>query len=224
MDVATGHLTGRRVHLPGFPYSTVTPTPDGSSLWVDPYVYAPGAQIATREYHARSELAKMDIASGRFVLGVHGVRRAAVSSRGQVVTADWSAGIEARDARTLQPVEQLAGSRGLLDQLAFSSDGGLLIATGDEGTVQLYDTSSWTRLAEIPSEAPEGVVEGWLRPDGLAVAVNTEQGVAEWTLVPKQLAAAACELAGRNLTRAEWATYLPDQPYHRSCPDYPAGT
>jgi hypothetical protein len=108
--------------------------------------------------------------------------------------------------------------------LTFSSDDKVLVASGDEGTVQIYDTAGWTRLAEIPSSAPQDVTEGWLRPDGKAVAVNTEQGVTEWTLEPERLAAAACGVAGRNLTRAEWATYLPDEPYRRSCPAYPAGS
>jgi hypothetical protein len=48
--------------------------------------------------------------------------------------------------------------------------------------------------------------------------------VAEWTLDAGELAAAACQLAGRNMTNAEWATYLPDESYRRTCPDYPAGT
>ena len=35
----------------------------------------------------------------------------------------------------------------------------------------------------------------------------------------------ACEAAGRNLTRAEWTSYLDDlDPYHPTCPQYPAGT
>ena len=55
-------------------------------------------------------------------------------------------------------------------------------------------------------------------------AVNTQQGVAEWTLDPKQLAAAACQMAGRNLTRVEWATFMSGEPCRRTCPDYPAGT
>jgi hypothetical protein len=67
------------------------------------------------------------------------------------------------------------------------------------------------------------MVEGWLRPDGAAVAVNGPFGVLEWTLDPEALAAAACQLAGRNLTRAEWATYMTGEPYEQTCAAYPAG-
>jgi hypothetical protein len=33
----------------------------------------------------------------------------------------------------------------------------------------------------------------------------------------------ACDIAGRNLTRAEWAQYLPGQPYHATCRHWPTG-
>jgi WD40 repeat protein len=222
VDVRTGELTGRRVAVPGYP-DTVAPAPDGKSLWVSYYRFGPGPQISWKDNLARAEFAKLDIETGRIITGVHDVRVAAVSTQGQLVTADFDGNIEERDPETLEPVAELAGSRGILDQLAFSRDGGVLEAAGNEGTVQLYDTKGWTRLAEIPSAGPEGLLEGWLRPDGKAVAVNNEHGVVEWTLEPKRLAAAACQLAGRNMTRAEWATYMPDQAYRRTCPAYAAG-
>jgi hypothetical protein len=34
----------------------------------------------------------------------------------------------------------------------------------------------------------------------------------------------ACTLAKRNLTHDEWDEFMgPDRPYHRTCPDLPAG-
>ena len=47
--------------------------------------------------------------------------------------------------------------------------------------------------------------------------------VTEWTLEPEPLEAAACRLAGRNLTLAEWATYMGEASYRRTCPGYAAG-
>ena len=89
--------------------------------------------------------------------------------------------------------------------------------------INVYDTERWTRLATIPSYPVIGIAEGWLRPDGRAVAVNARLGVAQWSLEPAGLARAACRLAGRNLTRAEWATYMGGESYRRTCPQYPAG-
>jgi len=33
----------------------------------------------------------------------------------------------------------------------------------------------------------------------------------------------ACQIAGRNLTVKEWERYLPDEPYQKTCPQYPEG-
>jgi hypothetical protein len=60
-----------------------------------------------------------------------------------------------------------------------------------------------------------------LRPVGNAVAVNGRDGVAIWNIEPDHLADAACHLAGRNLTHAEWDAHLSDLgAYRATCPDY----
>ena len=62
-----------------------------------------------------------------------------------------------------------------------------------------------------------------LRPDGLEMVLGGgERGLAVWDLDPSHWVAAACRLAGRNLTRDEWDTYLSDLGSYRStCPEYP---
>ena len=41
---------------------------------------------------------------------------------------------------------------------------------------------------------------------------------------PSEVGTAACRLAGRNLTQAEWDQYIGDlAPYTTTCPDHPAG-
>ena len=49
---------------------------------------------------------------------------------------------------------------------------------------------------------------GFLRPDGLQLAVTTRAGVVTWNLQPLALLDAACRLAGRNLTETEWSAYM----------------
>ncbi len=45
-----------------------------------------------------------------------------------------------------------------------------------------------------------------------------------WDLNPDRWMDGACELAGRNLARAEWDFYLTDlAPYRQTCSGYPAG-
>ena len=46
-------------------------------------------------------------------------------------------------------------------------------------------------------------------------------GIAIWDLNPEHLAAAACRLAGRNLTPTEWDTHLAELgDYRPTCPQY----
>ena len=62
-----------------------------------------------------------------------------------------------------------------------------------------------------------------LRGDGLQAAADTPTGLLIWDLDPEHWADAACRLAGRNLTNAEWEQYIGDlAPYRLTCPEYSA--
>ena len=96
------------------------------------------------------------------------IANGAVSRSGRMVGATLAGDIAEYDRVSLEPVASLAGSRAMTEQLAFSDDGERLLVTADDGTVQVYDSDDWVRLGVIPSDAPENVAEGWLRPDGRA--------------------------------------------------------
>ena len=149
-----------------------------------------------------------------------------MSATGLLVGADTAGDVTEFDIETLRAIASLPGARSAPSTLQFDDSGSRMLVTTPDQTVQVYDTASRTRIGEaIPAAAVNGMVEGWLRPDGAAVAVNGPFGVLEWTLDPDALAAAACEMAGRNLTLAEWSTYLgDDQEYEPTCPDYPAAS
>jgi hypothetical protein len=125
---------------------------------------------------------------------------------------------------TMEPRAVLPGSVGQVESLTFSDDGSRLLATGGNRVAQLFDSEAWIRVGAIPADTQESVIEGFLRPDGRALLANGRLGVLEWDIDPDRMAEAACTLAGRNLTRPEWETYLGDQPYRRTCPQFPAGT
>jgi hypothetical protein len=96
----------------------------------------------------------------------------------------------------------------------------MLVTTPDQ-TVQLYDVDSRARIGElIATRAPAGAIEGWLRPDGRALLINTRYGVEQWDLSPGAMLAATCELAGRNWTRTEWSTYVGSAPYETNCAQF----
>jgi hypothetical protein len=58
---------------------------------------------------------------------------------------------------------------------------------------------------------------------GTKIAVGATNGNATVIDVdPTSWEATACRIAGRNLTRAEWAEYLPDRPYAATCAQWPS--
>jgi hypothetical protein len=165
-----------------------------------------------------------------------GIQEAATSADLTVV-ATVEGRLEVLDADTLEPAGRpLAG----IDSPAYQVD---VDDAGDRLLVQAKDQT--VRLADLPSrqflggpidmgENPQSSVSpdelastvdvafGWseLRDDGDAVAMETEQGTVVWDLDPDSLAEAACRVAGRNLTRAEWDEHIgPLAPYRELCPD-----
>jgi WD40 repeat protein len=124
------------------------------------------------------------------------------------------------DPKSLQPDRSLVGARGYVNSLQFSDDGSLLLATANDSTVALYDVGSGQRIGDpISSQAP-GAWPGFLKPDGSELVVSIPTGIAVWNLDPATHLEAACRIAGRQLTRAEWATYLSGfGSYRQTCPD-----
>lgn len=50
------------------------------------------------------------------------------------------------------------------------------------------------------------------------VTLTEDKGVQRWVISPEALLDHACNVAGRNLTQAEWSTALPNLPYAQTCP------
>jgi hypothetical protein len=65
--------------------------------------------------------------------------------------------------------------------------------------------------------------DGYIRPDGLEVALSMPEGVVVWDIDPDHQAGFACRIAGRDLTEAEWRTYLGDLSGPQSTCGYGSG-
>jgi DNA-binding beta-propeller fold protein YncE len=213
LGLGVGQRPGPSLEVPGFVQSVVV-TPDQSRALV---TYAGAEDWVTVAF---------DVETGKEVAsGMPGQIRAAISSTGRLVAADAAGDVTEFDPRDLTPMASLPGARAGPSSLQFDDSGNHLLVTAADQTVQVYDMDTRSRLGDpIPSAAREGMVEGWLRPDGAVIAVNGPTGIVEWTIEPTAAAEAACVFAGRNLTPAEWVTYLgAGETYHRTCPDYPDG-
>jgi hypothetical protein len=103
--------------------------------------------------------------------------------------------------------------------LEFTRDGRTLVTASFDGEVRLYDVDTRTLLG-VPIPIALNGSGGATAPDSRAVALPTDEGVAEVSLDPAEWQRAACRAVGRNLTKAEWVLYLDGEP-RATCPQYP---
>jgi DNA-binding SARP family transcriptional activator/WD40 repeat protein len=205
IDTRVSRQLGAPVHLDG-PANSITTSADGSRI------------ITTTNHNGTWSMTVRDATTGRQLGQVPDINTAQVGPGDTLVAGNIVGDITQYDLRTLKPLGSFPGARGLVAGLTFSHDGKVLMAVSQDRTVSIYDTASRTRLGDpIP-----WVVRASLRPDGAALAVGTGDGLAIWDLNPQHLAVAACRLAGRNLTPAEWDAYLAALgPYRPTCPRHP---
>jgi len=106
------------------------------------------------------------------------------------------------------------------NSLAFSPDGSILAAgTGSE--VILWSVPQKTSIVTLRVPGPVS-----FSPDGRILATSSQwdpnlimgTGITLWDVSSADWARQLCQIAGRGLTRAEWATYVPGRPYQQICP------
>ena len=127
------------------------------------------------------------------------------------------------DPDTLQEQRALPAARSLMGAMRFSGDGTVLIGPATDGNVSFYDAAAGIRLgdaidlgANLADVNSAGTTAMTSRSDGQATLL--------WNLDPQQWVTAACAIAGRNLSREEWAAFIGDLgPYRATCPEFPTG-
>jgi WD40 repeat protein len=152
----------------------------------------------------------------------------APATGGGILVANTTGGrILELDPITLEPVGlPFPGVTGPVARLALDDNGRRMMAVGDDGNLRIYDVATRTQLGDpIDLDEPSPGEGTAIRGDGLQVAAAVGQGFAVWDLDPTRWIEAACQLAGRNLTRAEWDQYIGDlAPYRPTCTAHPADT
>jgi WD40 repeat protein len=103
--------------------------------------------------------------------------------------------------------------------LAFSHDGHLLAAAGTSGTLQLWDTTTDQQVGlDLPTPGEAITSLAFSPGDDALLAASADVPLQHYPLAPQQLTAALCRRSGgTGLSRDDWRTYLPEQPYQRLC-------
>jgi len=117
-------------------------------------------------------------------------------------------------ARLGAPIQVATGP---VDPISFSPDGRLFIATSADATSTVWDIRSRKRWGTSFAVEAGSIPVVRFVPNGDLVIDN----LADTAVWPTRLSAwkrFACQIAGRDLTRAEWADLLRNRPYQHVCP------
>lgn len=126
-----------------------------------------------------------------------------------------------------QAIATLDEHTGYVWGLAWKANGSRLASASDDGTVIIWDTEIWFPVAALTEHEYDETVSAveWdnhnNRLASTAYDIGGDGSVIIWNFPDFMML--HCEMAGRNLSLAEWEQYLPNIPYRRTCPQWPSG-
>jgi WD40 repeat protein len=147
----------------------------------------------------------------------------AFSPNGRLLATGASGVITLRDSQTGRLVRTLPIPNGYNGALAFSPDGSKLAVLARDGA-EVWDIDTGTEIGTgLPGASPQRGTPGGpgrllYTPDGRLVMVSPNGLATIWNVNPAAWDAAACRIAGRQLTPAEWARFVGTEPYSSVCP------
>ncbi len=219
--------------------------PDGGRIEVVPWQfdpsgrlvlggYDPGPQGATwtKAYpplRADQRLGLLDVSSGR-LLAQTGLGDVAFPTalawtpdRRTMAVATYDGTLALYDAANFAVLANAGiAAPGPIQSVDFAPDGRTLITAS--GAINFWNAR------DLAPEG-EGVLIGdsrssdgnwaWYRPDGDVVGFSTRDDIERWFTFhaqPAELSTLACQLAGSDITNAQWQRYVGDRPYEHVCP------
>jgi hypothetical protein len=119
-------------------------------------------------------------------------------------------------------VEFLRGGEVVLTTSEIAGEAGFGSAVGSSGG-QLWDAATLKPIGEPLLLGVSGSGHVDRDAEGNRAVMGSGWTLFVWDLDVRHWEEMACDIAGRNLARAEWAQYLPGEPYHATCKQWPVG-
>ncbi|HEX4981804.1 MAG TPA: hypothetical protein VFV63_08905, partial [Ilumatobacteraceae bacterium] len=121
-----------------------------------------------------------------------------------------------------RPGGEFTGHRGNVTGIVFWDGGDTLISSDDAGDIVMWDVSDRRQFARLGGPTDD-VTSLDLDADSATLLASSEDGYLwTWSLDPELWRHLACQLAGRNMTQAEWEVYGDGGTRVRHCVDFPA--
>jgi WD40 repeat protein/class 3 adenylate cyclase len=154
-----------------------------------------------------------------------GIQGTAIGSEGRTIAfSDDTGSVVIVDAATGRKSQVLEAHDGPFVGISFAPDEATFVTAGADGTVKLWDTSTREPLGTVRPLGTNRIAAATFLDEGRVLIYFPTGEIFEWDPRPDAWEAYACRVAGRNLSRAEWADLVPDRPYQVTCPDHPPGT
>jgi len=221
-DLQAPKAVGKPLNSPAIVVDSVVFSPDGMTL-------AAGSKETIRLWDMSNLQAPMALGKP-FTDHASAVLSVAFSPDGKTLASgSWDQTIRLWDVSNPQTpkalgIRPLIGHTDAVYSVAFSPDGKMLVSGSWDDTVRLWDVSN----PQMPKAL--GVLVGHaynvssvaFSPDGKTLASGSwDKTIILWDVDPESWQAHACQIAGRNLTRAEWQQYIGDEPYRKTCEQWP---
>ncbi|MBR7673992.1 WD40 repeat domain-containing protein, partial [Streptomyces daliensis] len=122
------------------------------------------------------------------------------------------------DVAERKTVATLNGHGGPVYDLAFSPDGKTLATANADTTAVLWDVEKRVPRASLTGHTgPIRAIA--FSPDGKTLATGSDDRTALlWTTDPRRKVRELCATTRGGLSKGDWARYLPETPYRKTCP------